>query len=726
MKKYNKIIVLLIISALVMSGCGVKHIEPPELLEPVSTNESYRPVWRGDIEDVNVSYGTVVPRDYCHFWTNTVKIKEITVGMGDYVNEGDILAYADIEAANDELNRLNAELILLNSLFTLNEQKYQYRHQELEYKQAFSDIAVLDENHRYDQLLHQYRVNNINEDISEQEKIVSDGTLVAKTSGYVTYVRDISVNTQSGNGDNVVIISDYNDSYIELEDATVSEDYRRNWMPYDNYYTEISGKKYELYEYEYTPDELILIESKAMYPNIRMKFTDDEVDASIGTHIPVFMTGDVVSDVLMVGNDSLYEDNGGSFVYVKNGDSREPRYIEVGKQGKNYTEVVSGLEEGEMVYYSSDSLLPDNYTEFEVMASDYNPLRTSDTYTIENSVSKVYYSEYEGQITGINVEDGQEINKGELICTINTNEGSARLTEISNSIDTLTNNYNLAQQEYALAVSDIESQMADIANKALNDELATSTDASTDIQDPNLYQELQLQIDQIKIDEQIAALNYSYELGLMQDEYDKVSSNSDGSGNVYIYAAENGTVSDIKINVGSNIKAGDRLFCISSPSSNKIGLRCDDRLYVNQKVIFSDGDSGKEYVGHVVGITGNKDKVYVTSQNDKIYITVNTGSLNICMYYIVLEDDTFYEISDKATARYSVNEISDTFVMPEGTIYTEKDEKNNTFRYVWKIVEGSLVKQYVTVTSDVYNGKTTECVISGLKAGDIVAQEESE
>lgn len=54
-----------------------------------------------------------------------------------------------------------------------------------------------------------------------------------------------------------------------------------------------------------------------------------------------------MEDVLYVGNDSIYEDDQGSFVYVKNGEQREQRYIETGVSDTVNTEVISGLSEGE-------------------------------------------------------------------------------------------------------------------------------------------------------------------------------------------------------------------------------------------------------------------------------------------------------------------------------------------------------------------------------------------
>lgn len=785
MTKYKRGLACLIMLAFGLTGCGKKPVEVPELLAPSAGNESYRPVEYGDVGAINVAYGTVVPTEYCHFWLTQVTIKEISVDIGDYVQAGDILAYADIDAARETIEQLNAQLTLENSIFSVDEEIYLYKHQELELKragmqaiadgaaeaQAATDIAVLEENHRYDTLLHQYRVNELNESIAEQQEIVTDGTLVAQVSGYVTYTKDISSGGSVTNAENVVIVSDYENCYVEMTDITVSEDFQRNFMPYDQYYTEIAGKKYNLREYEYAPNELVVIEDKAMYPNMRMQFEDKSALPEAGTNIPVFMTGDIVEDVLVVGNDSLYQDSQGDFVYVKKDESRELRYVELGKSGDNYTEVISGLSEGEMVYYSSGAILPEQYTEFEVQPSDYEPKRTAETYTIENTKNKIYYSEYEGRITSLNVREGDAISAGDLVCTIQTNEGSARLAELSNAINELKQNYQNTEKGYADQIQTLENQMAALMTQQPTpeqqpeqqptpqpEETATGTDAvpedtgttgepgsteapgstetsgsteepgstETPPQDPNLYQELALQIEQVKAEEKKNTLNYNYDLGYQEAEYQKASQNNNGSGTINIYAETAGTVTGININEGKNVKAGDRMFNIGVSASDKVQFRSSDALHLNQTLVFCVDGSDKTYTGKISGITGDTTRVYVTTVDDKVYLTNNLSDSNTKRYYVKMDDETFYTAEDKCKIEYSVNSIKNTFVLPEGVVHSEQDEKGeNVYYYVWRIVDGNLVKQYVTTTTDEYNGMKNECVINGLKAGDILAQDES-
>lgn len=761
--------------ALSLSGCKKTAVEVPELLAPAATNESYRPVEYGDVGNIDVQFGTVVPTDYCHFWKTPVTISEIEVDIGDYVEAGTVLVYADIDSAQNQIEQLNKELTLENSLYSSNEELYQLKHQELELKRdgagqlgdgaaqalVTTELAVLEENHRYDGLLHQYKLRELNERIAEQQEIVADGTMTAKVSGYVTYVKDISVGGGVSGSENVVIISDYDDCYVEISDITVSESVRRNFLPYDRYYTEIAGKKYDLKEYEFTPQERVVIEDKGQYPYMRMQFEDKSVTPEAGTNIPVFMTGDIVENVLIVGNDSLYADSKGNFVYVKEDGSRTIRYIELGKAGKNYTEVLSGLSEGELVYYSSSSILPESYTEFEVVPADYEPKKATDSYSEENVRKTVYNSEFEGRITSVAVKEGDEVGKGDLICTVKTNDGSAKLTEMSNAINAYKAQYAQSAAGYTEQIQALENQMADILHAAQEPQPeppqpeepqpATGTDAVPEVasatdsspaeteepdqgetpQDPNLYQELALQIEQIKIEQKKSTLNYNYQLAIMESDYSKVSCNNDGSGAVNIYAETAGVVSGVSIKEGKIVKVGDRMFNIGIPASDKVLLRCTDSLKLNQPLVFKDKSSDAVYTGRISGVTGGGEKVYVTTVDGRVYLTTNVSSDgNPLRYYVVMEDGGFYGRDDKCSVEYSVNTIHDSFVLPDdGVVYVETGEgkdKDKQYHYVWRLVDGNFVKQYVTITENLVNGSTKRCAIAGLKAGDVLAQEKSE
>lgn len=90
-----------------------------------------------------------------------------------------------------------------------------------------------------------------------------------------------------------------------------------------------------------------------------------------------------------------------------------------------------------------------------------------------------------------------------------------------------------------------------------------------------------------------------------------------------------------------------------------------------------------------------------------------------------MDDETFYGSEEKYFIEYSVNSINNTFALPKGIVYSEKDEKGKVYNYVWRIVDENLVKQYVIIADDGNNSTGNICVINGLKAGDILAQDES-
>lgn len=112
--------------------------------------------------------------------------------------------------------------------------------------------------------------------------------------------------------------------------------------------------------------------------------------------------------------------------------------------------------------------------------------------------------------------------------------------------------------------------------------------------------------------------------------------------------------------------------------------------------------------------------------NNKVYITTNESLKNSKKSYISMEDEGFYEIdgtSTKMSVQYSVCTIPGCVVLPgKGAVYEETDKESGDVRYyVWKIVDDTLVKQYITLGSQTDGNNI--CVIEGLSEGDVVAVE---
>ena len=748
---------------ILLAACGKKQAEAPELLEPVSGTESYREVVYGDVGTMDICFGTIVPTEYAHFWTTNVTIKEIMVDVGDYVQAGDVLATANLDVAQENLDALSSSLSLLQSTHDLQEKIHTLKMQQLTLKseglaaigdvdgvaETATEIATEEENARYDLLLYDHKVSDLKEQMRRQSEIIEDGTLVAHASGYVSYVFSLVDGGMVDSTTNVVVIADYDAPYIQVQDKTIQDDLLSK---YEKYYTTQNGKKELLKEYAYPADERMVAESQKKYPPLRMQYENENAMGKVGTVIPIFLVKNWTEDVLVVGNDSLYEDETGSFVYVKNGDKREQRYIETGNQDSNNTEVLSGLSEGEKVYYTSESVWPEKYEEYTAEIGNPEALVYTERYSVSDSVKKVYKSEYEGTVVSIHAADHANVQKGDLIAVIETNEGSARLAEMRNAIESTKSGYSDAKKAHEASVFDLEERKKN-AQAPVQPETATTTDAqpSTDVQEkadaqtatgtdadsqvnPNEAAMLELDIQMANLDFQIQTLNYENQLSNQEKEYQKISCNNDGSGNCAIYAETDGVIDGMAIREGQKVKLGDTLYNISVAAKKKVSIPYSQGASHGSTVTMTGKTSGKVITGSVCGNAGASENgsCYLTTVEHKVYATQSVANDGI-RTYVEVPDIAEFESDEKYMVSYTTTAMEDVIVIPMDMVYLEKRQNgaNGEYYYVWKIVDGNLEKQYVNIqvfsskydTTSYNKADIVVCVLSGISEGDVLARE---
>jgi len=456
-RKGIKAIAYLLVISCVMSGCGKPKMEIPDLAEPVVSNESYRPVEFGNVGRVELVNGQVVPMEHCHFWDTDTALSNIHVNIGEYVEEGTVLATADADYIKKVIESVTFEKNNCVTAYAINCDIYDVKLEELKHrlkgfkelsdkkgiKETNREIDILEENHRYDELLYNHQIKSYDAQLKKQRELLDDASIYARKSGYVTYVKDVSKGNTVRNSENVVIVSDYNDAYIELG-YTIDE---RLLERYTSCYTIINGKKYSLNEYEYSSNEKLVADSRNIYPSVRLRFEDPNMKLDVGKSVAVLLKKDFAEDVLFVGNDSLYEDTKGTFVYVKNGETREIRYIETGIKDEQNTQVLSGLEEGEFVYYSSESIVPETYTTHVAEISDFTDQVTTQKLLRVDSSKRMIFSDWEGEVAEIFATNESEVQEGTLICTIRTDSGSAVLADLRNSMERVNNEYKKQIEE---------------------------------------------------------------------------------------------------------------------------------------------------------------------------------------------------------------------------------------------------------------------------------------
>ena len=733
---------------MLIGGCGSKKTETiPDLEEPAASNASYQQVTYGNIGTTNVLLGTAVPKEYGQAYEANVTVTKILVEPGDTVEKGDVLAYADVDEASASRKAKQQELSHENTVYELNQKINQLQQDKLANQQKQQDtaenniqdaaenniqeeddmqesatenntqeteaeaeditsqIAVLQENSRYDTKLHEYRVQKLNEEIATLDALIADGTLKANHSGEVVYTKSLTVSRNAGAGENVAIVADTEDLEIKLKDVTVQNYKYKDVL--EKYMLQ-SGERMPVTEREYSTDELVLAKINNNYLNVLIE-KPEGVELKAGELYPIYFEEKRAEHVLLVGNNSLYQEDGENYVYVGTGDdTREKRKVTTGVSDDHNTQIVEGLEEGEAVYYETMERMPSDYTEYMVERSDFQVENHGLKYGRADKNARVYLTEKEGVLVEIAVEKDAEVKKGDLLYIIDTGEGKAAITEAANAIETENTTYQKQQADY-------DAQLIELQN---------ATDSVSDYD---------RQI--ITLQKEVAEADHSYTLQQLQAAYDTLSRGNDGTGKLSVYADADGQVSKITAWEGDTVEAGDEiikmkgeasdLLLVQMVSSKSVTVYTDDIAEAGEPVSITSGDT--TYTGTCVGFAAGSNNLdegclYI-DENGAHYTFQTTSGYDTPAFYVRMNDEIVDDMGNGESVDFPYISMEDVIVLPAGMIYEEKDamHPDKVSYFVWKIEGDHLVKQYVLLDDTLTgNGKV---VLFGIESGDVLARE---
>jgi multidrug efflux pump subunit AcrA (membrane-fusion protein) len=711
-------------------GCGKGKTEDvPQLLEPISSNEAYHPVVYGDIGEMVIKSASVVPTDYCYFYDSSVTLSKIYVNVGDDVTSDTLLAEAQVESSEDD--DVESSLAVQKYTHEINEKIFAQNQAELDWKiKACEEVgdtegaseyklekAINVENNRYENVLYQYQINNKSSEEDSEESSEEDGKLKSTIAGKVTYTKSAKSGDSISGGENVVVVSDYNSPYIEI----TGETYKKNgYSMYNNMYTVINGQRYEIEPYSYTNQEIATAQSMSSLPYMRFKLKDvknPEKILSVGSVISLYFSTSDAKNVLVIGNDSLYEENGETFVYVKTEDSdKERRNVTVGVSDSNYTEVVSGLSEGEEVYYASDAMTPGNYTEYTVALNSYSDNGTSKTFSMEDLNSVSYTAPCDGRFKEIDVAKDQEVKKGDILYIIDSGGGSAATMEVDNQIQDENSSYSDSLSDYNSQIADFEQQIKNYKDG----KVATSSDAENILY---MAEQLTCQKNVVVYNKDLLTYVHNAKIASLNASKQKVSTNNDGSGNITVYAEQDGTVLSVDATADVAVTEGQNVVTIGSGESKIMALTLSDaKLCLGQTVsVVNTNDSSKKFVGTCVGTSGDSGKAYITTDDDgTIHVTKSSNDGDL-VYYIYVEGEAFYSKPKAYQVSYPKVSYENVVMIPTNMVYHESSKTSSSeYDYVWLVKDGELMKQYVTLGD---SSKSQTIILTGLSEGDVIAKE---
>ena len=670
----------LCIAASFMCACGEPSVaKAPELLEPKANEIVYEEVCRRDVgayansKDKQNYVAVCVPNEHCQFFTKNVMIDDLKVAVGDYVKKGDVIATVDTEDIRRHIKELQDEIEYKEGLYALEENKFAYdyaakkcdydltlqnmweSHEERTQKQTDSVNGALgefEENRINDIRLHEFNIRYLNNEIARYNKQLENTTLTASCDGVVTYIKDMNVTRDTNGEENVAIISDFDDLHFEVSGVTCDS---KLFEQADDCYCYIDGEKYKVTEDAYSPVETRVMQSKKKYANVRVNIENCPKQFKAGDALQITFRRNYAQDVLSVMKDSVYSDKNGSFVYVKTPSGDEIRRVEIGNTDKYYTQIISGLSEGEMVKREVNPL--DKNEKFikagirEVPISGWKKRDYSE---------KKYFAKDDGIVSEVVTPEKSQIEKGETALTVRRMGVRSEVVDLENGIEQIA--VDLASQNQAIDEDIAEYQ------KRLDKDIIPSVQEACEamgniakltglIEDEekvsgSLY-EMWRRLQETKdmydamiasknLEKQINVYKSQYEESVFRNKLEKASENMNAQGSINICADESGYVGRMSVKQGTSLNVNDPMFTLYIPCDDCIIIFTDEDMALGQTVVFRK--DMVEYVGTIYGmISAPAPRYHTTVRDDSVYLTADTAASSQNSYYVSLASTDLYE-----------------------------------------------------------------------------------
>ncbi len=250
----------------------------------------------------------------------------------------------------------------------------------------------------------------------EDEK--SAGTLTSRLNGVVVALGMYTPGDSIRANVPVAAVGDMERKYVKC--TKISEISRLRAL---EIYAVAGGKRYEVTYEECDDDKYSLF-----------KLSDEQGDTEIGDAAALVLVMDIREQVPTVSADSIYKDGLQQYVYVLEDGKIVTKMIQTGMTDGVYTEILSGVEEGEQVMTSRELTAGVNTAVLEkgTIENTYAgigtliyPVRTAVHNPVENGT--VYFQEYQ-------VTENQHVEKGDVIATVRVESDGVELASKETSL----------------------------------------------------------------------------------------------------------------------------------------------------------------------------------------------------------------------------------------------------------------------------------------------------
>lgn len=354
--KKKKIYVLLIFMIFVLIGCSRKPEEKEEnaiITEKTTYSFDSFQAQLGDVsctKEVTCTY-RYASQQSLNFLLEDSLVEEVYVKVGDFVEEGQLLASLDIEDKEKMIPDMEYEIAQLEMKLEQEKQLLQFELASADIlfsytKESLQDKEALAAKKEEIELRYQYAIEDYEDQLvikksrlEEYITMVKGGRIYAPFRGEISYV-----------------ISGLKGSYTDAETVVIriGEENSSCFVSTDG---EQAGSFEEGQVYVIKTQGLSAEESFQITPT-RYDDWGDELYFSLvdeGNVIPSGTIGnmnwivDEEKNVLCVPIESIHSTGDSYFVYVLEDENRSMQYVEVGLLGDEFVEIISGIEIGTRV-----------------------------------------------------------------------------------------------------------------------------------------------------------------------------------------------------------------------------------------------------------------------------------------------------------------------------------------------------------------------------------------
>jgi len=361
MKKIRKMLMILL-CLMFFTGCSKTQTEEPELVEPQNASRAYCEVVRKDLYNAESIDAEVVPvTTEVYFERFGGKVGQRNVSVGDQVKKGDELLYLDQESLKEQEENLQKQIFTAqqnneydNQIRTLEIETAKAELEILKYQNA-KNSAILDQQHQIEvlelQLKQQKETQNFSMQImqSKLEQVqttLKEQYLIAPVDGTIVYAKAVNPGDSVTTFETLFVIA--SDEELRIETDYIS---KTKFRSADRVEAVIGEETFQVEIVPYETKEYLRLALAGKTVHSFFTVVGNNKHLSEGQYVALTIYTSSRENALTVPVSAMHSDEEGKYVYVRREDgTSERRSVEVGIHSVVDYEILSGLQEGELVY----------------------------------------------------------------------------------------------------------------------------------------------------------------------------------------------------------------------------------------------------------------------------------------------------------------------------------------------------------------------------------------